>query len=122
KERYKRNQSKIKQYENIMINIYKSVYQSPNASIQQKIFKPLVTDIAEKTANIMDGLLQSSTSNNFTMLSDSYQRYLLNLGADGKGGIGIHSNAVTFEAQLQRLGRNSKLSLTRDEFVDGDLV
>jgi len=110
---YKRNKMKIKAYENVMLNIYKSVYQSPSDMVQKKIFKPLVTDIAETTAFAMDSLLSSNASENFTMLGDSYQRYLLNLGADGKGGIGKHSNAVTFEAQLQRLPDDQKLQLKK---------
>lgn len=108
--------AKIKMYENIMLNIYKSVYTSPDAGIQQKIFKPLVTNIADTSANLMDAELSGDIDENFTMLGDSYQRYLLKLGADGKGGIGKHSNAVTFEAQLQRLDANNKVRLLKSQY------
>lgn len=109
------NKLKVKMLENTLIDIYKSVYSSPSADIQKKIFKPLVTDIAEGTAELMESKLVSEEDlTNFSIYSDEYQRYLLNLGADGKGGIGVHSNAVTLEAQLQRVDPSKKVTLQKE--------
>lgn len=103
---------KIKMLENVLIDVYKSVYQSPDAEVQQKIFKPLITDVAEEAANYMDKKLNSGKDKkNFSIFSDNYQRYLLKLGANGKGGIGVHSNAVTLQAQFQRLSETQKIKV-----------
>lgn len=116
---------KVKMLENTIIDIYKSVYTSPSNDIQKKIFKPLVTDVAEDTSGLMQSkLVAAKDLTNFSILSDNYQRYLLNLGSDGKGGIGVHSNAVTLEAQLQRLPMDEKLQLRTTVYkkVDGETV
>jgi hypothetical protein len=106
------NKLKLKMLENSLIDIYKSVYQSPSDEIQRKIFRPLVTDTAEETSSLMDKYLSTDKDyTNFSILSDNYQRYLLKLGADGKGGIGVHSNAVTLEAQLQKIDNDSKVRI-----------
>lgn len=106
------NKLKLKMLENSLIDIYKSVYQSPSDEIQRKIFRPLVTDTAEETSSLMDKYLSTDKDyTNFSILSDNYQRYLLKLGADGKGGIGVHSNAVTLEAQLQKIDNDNKVRI-----------
>ncbi len=116
--------NRIKVLENALIDIYKSVYTSPSKEIQQKIFKPLVTDISEVTANNMENYLaEEQDKSNFSILSDNYQRKLLNLGADGKSGIGVHSNAVTLEAALQRLSEENKVVLgTIQKNKYGDII
>lgn len=102
----------IKMLENSLINIYKSVYSTTDQGIQDMFIKPLVTDVAEDTAKLMDSYLQSSNiDSNFSIMDDSFQTNLIKVGADGKGGIGVHSNAVTFEAQMQRLQDNEKVHL-----------
>lgn len=118
------NKLKLKMLENSLIDIYKSVYKSPSDEIQRKIFKPLVTDVSEQTAGLMDKYLASNKDyTNFSILSDNYQRYLLKLGADGKGGIGVHSNAVTLEAQLQRLPSYKKVRVVDHvDYESGDPV
>lgn len=115
---------KIKMLENVLIDVYKSVYQSPDAEVQQKIFKPLITDVAEEAANYMDKKLNSGKDKkNFSIFSDNYQRYLLKLGANGKGGIGVHSNAVTLQAQFQRLPIRQKIKVRNVVMgVEGELV
>ena len=102
----------VKLLENAMINVYKSVYTSNDLEVQKKIYKPLITDVAEKSAKAIDKAVNSNNVNeNFSMFSDSYQRYLMQLGADGKGGIGVHSNGVVLLAQLQRLSEDKKIQL-----------
>jgi len=100
----KKAKIKIKMLENSMIDIYKSVFTSPNNDIQKKVNKILSFDNATDTANIINSRLNSNVDDsNFTLFSDDYQRQQMKLGADGKVGIGIHSNAVTFQAQMERL-------------------
>lgn len=105
---------KVKMYENAMIDIYKSVFQSTSKTVQQKIFKPLSVGVAKETSFLMDKKLNSVKNPLFSTLSDVYQRDLLKAGSDGKGGIGIHSNAVTLEAQMQRLSQNDKIELLHE--------
>lgn len=103
-EEMKQKAFQIKRLENIMVDVYKSVYTSPSDSIQKRINKILSFDNATQTAGlIFDRINSSQDDTNFTILSDDYQRAQMKLGADGKTGIGGHSNAVTFQSQLERL-------------------
>lgn len=97
-------QKKIKMLENGMVDIYKSVYMSPSVEIQKRINKILSFDNATDTANLINTRVNSAGFDKyFTIYSDDYQRDQMKLGADGKTGIGAHSNAVTFQAQMERL-------------------
>lgn len=108
-----KNNIKLKMLENAIIDVHKSVFLSPNKDIQRKIFKPLNTKRASDTAEVIEKYLSEGVDmTNFSVFSDSYQRYLLKLGSDGKTGISIHSNAVTLEAQLQRLNKKDKVTVT----------
>ena len=100
-------------YEDSMVNLYKSVFMSPSKDIQNKVNKVLSMDVADNTANaIYNKIFASSDSTGFTTYSDSFQREQQKLGAAGKLGIGQHSNAVTFQAQLERMV--SKIKISRD--------
>lgn len=112
---------RIKMYENAMIDIYKSVYQSPSKEVQRKIVKPLSVGIAGNTANLMFNKLNEDKDPYFSTLSDVYQRDLLKAGADGKGGIGVHSNAVVFQSQIQRLATDDKLEIRVPVEIDGEI-
>lgn len=97
-------QAKTKMLENAMVDIYKSVYLSPTDEIQKKINKILSFDNATDTANLINSRINSTTDDRyFSIYSDDYQRAQMKLGADGKTGIGGHSNAVTLQAQMERL-------------------
>jgi hypothetical protein len=99
-----RLRAKIKMLENVMVDVYKSVYQSPDSEVQKKINKILSFDNATNTANAISGRVNSSSDDkHFSLFSDTYQRAQMKLGADGKTGIGVHSNAVTLQAQMERL-------------------
>jgi hypothetical protein len=103
----------MKMIENNIVDIYKSVYSTEDSEIQSFIRTPLETAVAEKTSFAMhDKLFGGQIDPYDSIMSDTYQTDLILLGADGKGGIGVHSNAVTFEAQLQRL---------TDKILTGDL-
>ena len=107
-----RNEFEIKLLENSMINTYKAVYTSNDINVQKKIYKPLVTDVANNNAQVINKARNAGRDNaNFSLFSDTYQRYLMQLGADGKGGIGVHSNGVVNLSQLQRLSEDRKLKL-----------
>lgn len=126
---------KAKQFflEDAMVNMYKSVYMSPDEDMQKKINKTLSFQVAEDTANaIQNKLAEGVQEPYFTILSSAYQRFQMRLGMAGKIGIGEHSNAVTFQAQMERLVNKIKLSnpltigyyssdgtLGRDKTLDG---
>lgn len=100
-------------YEDSMVNLYKSVFMSPSKDIQNKVNKVLSMDVADNTANtIHNKIFASSDSTGFTTYSDSFQREQQKLGAAGKLGIGQHSDAVTFQAQLERMV--SKIKISKD--------
>lgn len=94
---------RVKMLENAMIDVYKSVYLSPDNNIQKKINKILSFDNASNTVALIQSKINSGTNKYFSTYSDNYQRQQMKLGADGKTGIGGHSNAVTFQAQMERL-------------------
>ena len=89
--------------ENAMIDTYKSVYQSPSEEVQKKIFRILSMDVAEKTANLIDSTINVVDKQNYTFLSDEVQRKQMKSGTSGKLGTAMHSNAVTLQAQMERL-------------------
>ena len=94
-----------KLYENAMIDVYKSVYTTTDETMQKKINKILSFEVAKKTAEEIQSKINGSISNKtFTIFDDAFQRHQMELGADGKMGIGVHSNAVTMQAQLERIG------------------
>lgn len=114
--------TQTKMLENAMIDVYKSVYQSSSPEIQKRINKILSFDNATQTANLINDRLNSSIDDKyFSTYSDNYQRDQMKLGADGKTGIGGHSNAVTFQAQMERLQQPLQL---RNEVKDeaGDVI
>ena len=89
--------------DNNIISLYKSVYSSVDPEVQSLITKVLSTDNAENTAKLMDEKLkQSSNSKRFNFFSPHNQRAIMKLGADGKIGIGEHSNAVTQNSIFQQ--------------------
>lgn len=114
--------ARIKMLENGMIDIYKSVYTSPDNNIQKKINKILSFDNATDTAKLINDRINSAEDNKyFSIYSDDYQRQQMKLGADGKTGIGGHSNAVTFQAQMERL--ENKIVVQYPVFAEnGDLL
>ena len=109
---------RLKGIENALIDVYKTVYASKELEVQKKVYKPLVTDIAEDTANLIQKKIKESNTNSsapFSNLTSDYQFYLMKLGADGKGGIGQHSNGVTMQAQFDRAPKDAKVVLINKE-------
>jgi hypothetical protein len=64
-----------------------------------------------------------STSNNFTILSDEYQKSKMALGSAGKLAIGIYSNYVTFHALTQQASKTiSLLEKEEDGYTNKQIV
>jgi len=84
--------------ENKLIRIHKAVLSSDNPDIQRKINKVL----SMKFASDMADTLQDDDDEFTTILSDSYQRNKMNLGAVGQMGIGVYSNYVVLNSLLQQ--------------------
>lgn len=94
--------TELKVVENNIVSIYKSVFSSPNPEIRNMITAVLSTDFSEETAAMIDEKI-SSKDPYFNIFSPHTQRKVMKLGADGKMGIGVHSNAVTMQSLLQQL-------------------
>lgn len=110
---------KIQLLENEFVKIHTSVLTNPDNEMQKKINKVLSMEFAKKQAELIDNTLNSNIDNaNFTLLSDTYQKNKMYLGASGKLGIGVYSNYVVFHSMVQQ---TPKGVLTLQEF-DGDSV
>ena len=113
----------IKMFENVLIDVYKSVYSTTDNEMQKKINKILSFEKATQVANLMEERLNSTADETyFSSYSDNYQRGQMKLGADGQFGTGGHSNAVTFEAQLERLFANkTPVEILKANVYDGKI-
>ena len=125
-DRYKNSLQEQKDHqmilENNLVSLYKSVFTSDNQQIQSLINKVLSTDNAENTAKMMDDKIQSSEkSDMYNIYSPTTQREILKLGADGKIGIGEHSNAVTMNSLFQQSEQQHRIVQFYKEREDGDM-
>jgi hypothetical protein len=125
--------------ENTFIKIHSAIFNNPNPEVQSKINKVLSMDFAREQADLIEGLLEESTSrdietelvsegvtdvqakglaskvsNNFTILSDQYQKEKMGLGSAGKMAIGVYSNYVTLHALIQQ----TRKQITLTDYVD----
>jgi hypothetical protein len=121
--------------ENEFIKVHTAVFSNPDKVVQAKINKVLSMDFAKSQADLIEELskngdkikvaeqLQASgidkatskqvmkgSQNNFTILSDEYQKQKMGLGSAGKLAIGIYSNYVTFHALTQQTSRELRLT------------
>lgn len=106
--------------ENDLIQVYKSVYMSKSPEVQNKIIKPLVTNIAADTAEVISD--KNNMDEYYTYFSYMSKYKMLNGGSSAKMGIGISSNSVVQNAQFQRVegGVNVTLNGYRINFyLDG---
>jgi hypothetical protein len=127
--------------ENTFIKIHSAVFNNPNPEVQSKINKVLSMDFAREQADLIEGLLEESTAkdienelissgvtdiqakglaakatNNFTILSDQYQKEKMGLGSAGKMAIGVYSNYVTLHALIQQ----TRKQITLTDYFDPD--
>jgi hypothetical protein len=132
KEKYANIEAKLTQklLENDFIRIHSAVFNNPNPEVQKKINKVLSMDFAREQADLIEELTEESkvrqlelelteegvsapeakglaprANNNFTILSDDYQKNKMGLGAAGKMAIGIYSNYVTLHSLIQQTRR-----------------
>ena len=112
-----RNQKadELKVIENNLIAMYKTVFASPSTEVQNMVTKVLSTDFSEQSAEEIDSKL-SQKEPYFNIYSPSVQRKVMKLGADGKMGIGVHSNAVTMNSILQQL--DNKIQFISHQYTD----
>lgn len=111
----------IKAFENTFIQAHKSVYTSTDREVQSKIYKPLITDVADKTVELIKNI-DKTYDPFFSIASESHQRFLSKMAAAGKTAIGIHSNAVTFESLVQKLSEENKLQIFLGTKKDGETI
>jgi hypothetical protein len=138
----------LKLAENDFINLHKAVFNTSDSRMQEKINKVLSMDFAREQANFIEELSKKgelnttintlmqagfseseaesmaySTANNFTVLSDEYQKNKMGLGSAGKMAIGIYSNYVTFHALTQQIDKTITLQEKQeDETVDKEMA
>lgn len=115
--------------ENEFIKSHLAVFNNPSLAIQNKINSVLSIDFAKEQAAKLEALNAAGEKNrviaqyktndpnlsdtkanemynmdqlNFTMLTNTYQKSKMNLGAIGKVAIGVYANYSTFNALLQQ--------------------
>ena len=93
--------------ENIMIDTYRSVFKTPDASIQRMISQVLSTDKAKESVKIIQERINENIKakkESFSVFDSDYQRVNMETGASGKLGTAMYSSAIPFNFQLQRIG------------------
>ena len=93
--------------ENIMIDTYRSVFKTPDASIQRMISQVLSTDKAKESVKIIQERINENVKakkESFSVFDSDYQRVNMETGASGKLGTAMYSSAIPFNFQLQRVG------------------
>ena len=93
--------------ENIMIDTYRSVFKTPDASIQKMISQVLSTDKAKESVKIIQERINENVKakkESFSVFDSDYQRVNMETGASGKLGTAMYSSAIPFNFQLQRIG------------------
>jgi len=108
--------SKEKALKNRIVDITKAVVGSSNPNIQQKMARALSMDFAKEQADLL-GIADNSAG---SINSWSYQSYKAMLGAVGKMGIGVYSNAVVTTSLMQQYnGLGGKLHFKLEEDKGG---
>lgn len=93
--------------ENIIIDTYRSVFKTPDASIQRMISQVLSTDKAKESVKIIQERINENIKakkESFSVFDSDYQRVNMETGASGKLGTAMYSSAIPFNFQLQRIG------------------
>ena len=93
----------LKLLENALSDLYKSVFMTTDPTVQRNIMKSLNTDAADQTSRIIDKVLSQGDETDISLFSDIFQLELFLSGAASQTGVGIYSNSIVFEAQLQKI-------------------
>lgn len=108
-----RNEIDQKLLENEFVKVHSAVLSNPATEMQKKINKVLSMDFARSQADLIEGLVQSEeNAENFSILSDEYQKSKMFLGSSGKLGIGVYSNYVVFHSLVQQTPNRIHLMTT----------
>ena len=102
-----------KALENAMIDVYTSVYTSPAKEVQNNVMKVLSFAFAEQSVEIIQNMRSKGSNKYFNIYSEEYQAEQMALGASGKTGISVWSNAVVAHSQYERLADDKKVKLKR---------
>ena len=87
--------------QNRFIEAHKSVASHPEMA--ERINKVLSMDFAKAQSEVLSSISNDNTDyDSFSILSDEYQMGKMELGASGKLGIGVYSNAVVFNSLVNR--------------------
>ncbi|MDB4285887.1 hypothetical protein N9933_01135 [bacterium] len=111
--------------ENAIIRIHSSVLSNPNDKVQEKINNVLsLAYLREQAAKIQEKTLEKEDLSNWSMFSNTHQRYKMRLGAVGKTiGIGVYSNYVTMHSLFQQSPMPITLQMMRNKkLVDFEMV
>lgn len=104
----------LKIAQNRFIDIHNSVFKNKDAAVQKKVNKVLSMEFAEKQAEAIDKLNNSSSNGNFNILSPNYQMNKMVAGSTGSLAIGIYAKGVTFNSLAQQADKPIQL-MTLDE-------
>lgn len=111
-----------KALENAMVDVYTSVYTSPIKVVQDNVMKVLSFAFAEQSVEIIQNMRSKGSNKYFNIYSEEYQAEQMALGASGKTGISVWSNAVVAHSQYERLPDDKKVSLKRSYSFGKKLV
>lgn len=105
-----KNRLEQKLLENKFVRVHSAVLNNPNKEVQKKINKVLSMDFAKSQAELVQQVTEENEDNTyFSMLSDSFQKSKMFLGASGKLGIGVYSNYVVFHSMSQQVSQPLQL-------------
>lgn len=103
--------------ENNIISIYNTVFKSEDTRVKSLITSVLSTDFSMRSAQAIDAKI-NKPSKHFNIYDGMFQKSVMEAGSIGKDGIGIHSNAVTFNSTLQQAKNKLKFFWTNEETGD----
>jgi hypothetical protein len=111
-------QAQIKTLNNMMVEAHRAVLTHPSDTMFKKVNSVLSMEFANEQAEMIDEEVNNATLENFSLLSDEYQKQKMELGSSGKLGIGVYSNAVVFNSMVQQ--GDKRIALTKKVTQDGE--
>ena len=118
-ERNKR-EFEFKLLQNAMIDIYKSVYQTTDKELQNKINQTLAFEDIQADVDMIRFKQESDNADiDFSVASDVTQREMLRSGSSGKDATAIHSATIVTQGMLERLAEGNKVKFSRTYNIGG---
>jgi hypothetical protein len=112
-EKFHGTKAKQKVMENEMVDIHMSVIS--NEQMFEKVNKVLSMASAKEQSIAISSQAESDSLANFSILSDTYQKSKMALGSSGKLGIGVYSNFVVLNSQIQQTDSDHYLQYTKED-------